>query len=249
MLFLAWMKFVVWRSFYERLFTSEPTDPQEASALLLNVDATLSESQASVCDGLLSSGEVLCALKGMARNKSPGSDGLPVKFYLQFWDVIGSDLTDVFNEAFQAGSLSKSQKHGLISLIYKKGDRLDCKNWRPITLLNVDYKVCARALAGRLLKVLEFVVAPDQTCGVPGRYIGENVAFLRDVVSYASESNCPLAVLSLDQEKAFDRVDWSFLYSTLSAIKFGSSFINWVRLLYTDISSSVLVNGYRTRCF
>lgn len=239
----------VWRSFYERLFTAEPTDFQVSSSLLSNIDATLSENQALLCDGLLPSDEVLCALKGMARNRSPGSDGLPVEFYLRFWDVIGSDLTDVFNEAFQMGSLSESQKHGLISLIFKKGDRLDCKNWRPITLLNVDYKLCARSLAGRLLKVLEFVVASDQTCGVPGRYIGENAAFLRDVVSYASETNCPLAILSLDQEKAFDRVDWTFLYSTLSAMKFGPPFINWVRLLYTDISSSVLVNGYQTWCF
>lgn len=236
----------VWRSFYERLFTAEPTDFQVSSSLLSNIDATLSENQALLCDGLLTSDEVLCALKGMARNRSPGSDGLPVEFYLRFWDVIGSDLTDVFNEAFQMGSLSESQKHGLISLIFKKGDRLDCKNWRPITLLNVDYKLCARSLAGRLLKVLEFVVASDQTCGVPGRYIGENAAFLRDVVSYASETNCPLAILSLDQEKAFDRVDWTFLYSTLSAMKFGPPFINWVRLLYTDISSSVLVSGYQT---
>ena len=76
------------------------------------------------------------------------------------------------------------------------------------------YKLCARTLAGRLLKVLHLVIAPDQTCGVPGRYIGENVAFLRDVVTYASETNCPLAILSLDQEKAFDRVDWSFLYGS-----------------------------------
>ena len=85
----------VWRSFHESLFT-EPTDPRVATALLLNVDATLSENQASVCDGLLSPDEVFRALKGMARNKSPGSDGLPVDFYLRFWDIIGSDLTDVF---------------------------------------------------------------------------------------------------------------------------------------------------------
>ena len=62
-------------------------------------------------------------------------------------------------------------------MIFKKGDRQDHKNWRLISLLNVDYKLCARVLAGRLLKVIATVVAPDQTCGVPGRYIGENVAF------------------------------------------------------------------------
>ena len=92
-------------------------------------------------------------------------------------------------------------------MIFKKGDRPDRKNWRPISLLNVDYKLCIRVLAGRLLKVIATVVAPDQICGVPGRYIGENVAFLRDIVELPNEYNLPVALLCLDQEKTFDRVD------------------------------------------
>lgn len=67
--------------------------------------------------------------------------------------------------------------------------------------------IASRAIAGRLLKVLSSVVDRDQKCGVPGRPIGENVAFLRDVVDYASHSGIECAILSLDQEKAFDRVD------------------------------------------
>ena len=225
------------------------TDAEVASSLLGNITSLLPPHQVPLCEGLLDSSEVLAALKGTSKNKSPGSDGLPAEFYLQFWDLLGSDLMEVLNEGYRSGSFSLSQRSGLISLIYKKGDRLSCKNWRPITLLNVDYKLCARALAGRLLKVLHYVVAPDQTCGVPGRYIGENVAFLRDVVAYASESDCPLAILSLDQEKAFDHVDCSFLYSTLSKMGFGPSFIRWVQLLYSDVQSSVLVNGYTTKPF
>ena len=70
--------------------------------------------------------------------------------------------------------------------------------------------------------VIHLVVAKDNTCGVPGRFIGENVALLRDVADYASSSGTSVAILSLDQEKAFDRVDWSF---TLCAMCFGPSFI------------------------
>ena len=109
--------------------------------------------------------------------------------------------------------------------------------------------ICARVLAGCLLKVIASVVGPDQTCGVQGSYIGENVAFLRDVVELANEYNLPVALLSLDQEKAFDRVDWSFLFATLAKMGFGDNFLHWVRLLYTDIWSSVLVNGYTSRPF
>ena len=87
--------------------------------------------------------------------------------------------------------MSLSQRSGVISLSFKKGDRLDIRNWRPISLLNVDYKLASRVIAGRLLKIIHLVVAKDQTCGVPGRFIGENVAFLRDVVDYATLSGVP----------------------------------------------------------
>ena len=91
-------------------------------------------------------------------------------------------------------------------LLLLKGDRLDMRNWRPISLLNVDYKLATRTIAARLLKVIHLVVTKDQTCGVPGRYPGENVAFLRDVVSFAGTFDSAVVILSLDQEKAFDRV-------------------------------------------
>ena len=130
--------------------------------------------------------------------------------------MTGDDLTSVINASYESGCLPSSLRKGLISLIFKKGDRLDRKNWRPITLLNVDYKLCSRTLTGRLLRVIHYVVEKDQTCGVPGRYIGENVSLLRDLVDYTNETDTPAAILSLDQEKAFNRVDWNFMFNTLS---------------------------------
>ena len=185
----------------------------------------------------------------MAKRKAPGSDGLPMEFYVKFWDVLGEDLVCVLNSCYREGFLSFSQRSGVISLSFKKGDRLDIRNWRPISLLNVDYKLASRVIAGRLLKVIHLVVEKDQTCGVPGRFIGENVAFLRDVVDYATMSGAPVAVLSLDQEKAFDRVEWSFMRQTLQAMGFGGSFISWVDLFYHDVRSAVNVNGYLSEPF
>ena len=143
-----------------------------------------------------------------------------------------------------SGCLSLSQRRGVLSLSFKKGDRLDPRNWQPITLLNVDYKLASRAIAGRLLKVIYLLVAEDQTCGVPGCFIGENVALLRDVVMFASSSGAPVAILSLNQEKAFDCVDWGFMGSTLVAMGFSPSFVTWVDLFYHRVQSSVNVNGY-----
>ena len=81
-------------------------------------------------------------------------------------------------------------------------------------------------------------------CGLPGHFIGENVALLRDLVHYCEVSNFHAGILSLDQEKAFDRLDWSFLISTLSKMGFGESFIKWIRLLYRNPRCSVMVNGH-----
>ena len=200
--------------FYSGLFRSQRTDELSRVALLRNVSVALPSADAEICEGLLSAKECWAALEGMARRKTPGFDGLPMEFYLKFWDLLGEDLVCVLNSSFRSGCLSISQRRGVISLSFKKGDRLDIRNWRPISLLNVDYKLAARAIAGRLLKVIHLVVARDQTCGVPGRFIGENVAFLRDVVDFATFSNSPVALLSLDQERAFDRVEWSFMRDT-----------------------------------
>ena len=123
------------------------------------------------------------------------------------------------------------------------------KNWRPITLLCADYKIATRAIAGRLLKVLATIVSPDQSCGVPGRFIGENVALLRDAIDYLSTQDIPAAVLSLDQDKAFDRVEWPFLFDTLQVMGFGPDLISWIRHFYSLPESAVLINGYQSPFF
>ena len=168
----------VFSSFYESLFTAKATDTAIANSLLSNVFSTLPSTQADLCDGPLSFDECFAALIGMARGKSPGSDGLPMEFYVKFWPILGTDLVNVLNSCYLSGVMSLTQRRGLISLIFKKGDRLDPRNWRPITLLNVDYKLAARIVAGRLLKVIHLIVTKDQTCGVPGRFIGKNVSVM-----------------------------------------------------------------------
>ena len=133
-------------SFYSDLFRSQATDNISRASLLRRVSSTLSSIEAQSCEGLLSLEECKVALFGMARRKAPGSDGLPMEFYLKFWDLLGDDLVCVLNSCFRLGRLSLSQRRGVISLSFKKGDCLDIRNWRPISLLNVDYKLAARAL-------------------------------------------------------------------------------------------------------
>ncbi len=239
----------VWQRYYAGLFTVAPCNPSAQDDKLSKLSRRLSTEDRAVCEGLLTLKECFAALSGMARGKTPGSDGFPMEFYLRFWSSLGADLVCVLNVAYEAGQLSTSQRRGLIIVLYKKNDRLETKNWRPISLLNVDYKVATRAISGCLLAVIGSVVGPDQTCGVPGRTISENLFHIRDLIEYAERENIPLALLSLDQEKAFDRVDWGFLLRVLDTFNFGPDFCRWVKLFYTDVESAVVINGWTSSFF
>ena len=167
-------------AFCADLFSAGSVDAEAQIELLSHFSSPLPSVSCNDCEGPLSTEECFATFQGMSCCKAQGSDGLPMEFYLRFWGVLGSDLVETLKSSFHSGLLSRSQRCGVISLSYKKGDRLDPRNWRPISFLNVDYKIVSRAIAARLLKVIHLVVGRDQTCGVPGRFIGENVAFLRD---------------------------------------------------------------------
>jgi hypothetical protein len=145
----------------------------------------LSKSEIEFCEGELLEPECRVALHGMSRGKTPGSDGFPMEFFVSFWDLLGPDLVRFLNLAYRTGQLSTSQRPGIIIVLYKKDDRLETKNYRPISLLNVDYKTATRAISGRLLGVIGSIVGYDKTCGIPGRTISENLMFMRDFIEYA----------------------------------------------------------------
>ena len=237
------------RQFYEDLYSAEQTDPEIAKQIFDNVTKHLSENEREVCEGAITKKELGLALLQMQNGKSPGIDGLPCEFYKTFWQLIGDDFTEVVNQCFEESSLTSSQRFGLITCLFKKGDRTDLQNWRPISLLNADYKIMAKTLANRLAKVIEHVVADDQTCAIPGRTILSTCHSLRNIIDLCEQENLPVGLLSIDQMKAFDRVGWNFLFKTLEKFGFGTYFCTWVKILYTDIVSAVKVNGYVSDTF
>lgn len=214
--------------FYANLFSQGDIDLVIQEELLSNVSLSLSQSDKGLCDGKLSLPEITNAVKKMSKNKSPGPDGLTAEFYCYFWDSIGPVLVDVFNTCYEELNLCESMKTSNTRLVFKKGDKKNLKNWRPISPLNVDYKICSKALSIRLAQVLEKIISPDQTCSVPGRSISSNIILLRDILDYVERTDETGILISLDQEKAFNRVDRSFLENLLRRFGFGSSFCNWI---------------------
>jgi len=210
----------------------------------------LSDEAASQCEGLITVVECEKAIDSMSNYKTPGTDGLPKEFYVFAFKYIGTSFVRFLNRCLNEGMLPPSQRQGLITLICKDPTNADTlKNWRPISLLNTDYKILSKVLTMRLSKIIDEIVHPDQTCSVPGRMIHDNVHLIRNLVEYTNDKNMSAALISMDQSKAFDRVSHDYLFNVLSNFGFKSQFISLVKLLYTDIRSSILVNGFITEQF
>lgn len=182
--------------------------------------------------------------------KSPGKDGLPNEFYKVFRKVLTPILKDVYDEIFKKEETSYFMGIGLVKLIYKrKGDIADLKNYRPITMLNTDFKILSKILANRLKKILPNIIQTNQAYAIPGRDITDTISSIRDVVSYMITEKKSGYVISLDLEKAFDRVEHEYLFRILQQFGFGDNFIKWLKILYKDSKSQVKCNGFITETF
>ena len=171
--------------YYSKLYTRENIHSAKEEEILNLITNKINEIERQNCDEEISIEELTNALKGMNRNKSPGIDGITVEFYIKFWDKLKHLLHKVIISIQEEQQLSRSMKKGIISLFYKKkGDKTDIKCFRPISLLNVDYKIISKALANRLKLVMESIISPEQTCCVPGRDIADNIMSIRDVIDY-----------------------------------------------------------------
>lgn len=236
--------------FYNNLFASKyKSIPTFEDIERINIP-TLSEDNKRMCDKELSSLECKIALQSMNKNKSPGCDGLTVEFYIRFWEALGGKLTETLAFVQKKGELSTSQKRGVITLLAKKGkDELFIKNWRPVSLLNIDYKILTKALAKRLSNVIPSLIHVDQKGFIKGRYIGENIRQAQDIIEATRVKRKTGLMLLLDFEKAFDSIEWLFMIQCLRKFNFGEVFIQWVNTCYKNACSTVINNGYNCGWF
>ena len=229
--------------FYKALFSKDSLNMQIQTQIIDDLDLSLSDLEREQCEGLFTKDELSAALKGLQTGKSPGSDGLPVEFYSAFWDLLCDPLLSVLNDCFRVGSLCASQREALLRLIYKKDDKRLAKNWRPISLLNCDYKLASKIITDRLKQVMPSIVHADQTCSVINRSIFSNLHLIRDTLDMIDKTDETGILVTLDQMKAFDRVDHDFLMRVLSKFGFGPSFCRWVSIFYSNVFSRIICNG------
>ncbi|KAH7955665.1 hypothetical protein HPB52_002808 [Rhipicephalus sanguineus] len=252
------------------------TDPKEIAAIFRNhflkqfqetdqtgVDSTTRQIN-ELCQNLRRPGEEelsgLCseatteelhrAIRSMPPNSAPGTDGLTAGFYAVFLDTLGEALLTLVNAILEHHMKPNSFGAGRIVLLLKDGaPPNEPPSWRPITLLNVDYKIVATILNNGLKLLLPSIISPCQSCAVPGQSMFANLTATRDVFEYAAQKKLSGAFFCLDQAKAFDRVKHRYMLEVLREFGFPGDFVRLVELLYRDLSCNVVVNGSATAGF
>ena len=189
-------------------------------------------------------------MKSMKNNKTPGNDGLTKEFYETFWDELKTPLMESVNQAFHTKILSISQRQAVIKLIEKKDrDKRYIKNWRLISLLNVDTKILSKAISNKLKPAFPTLISSQQTAYVKNRFIGGSGRLISEIIEFSGCLNITDFLVTMDIEKAFDSLDHNFLISVLKKFGFGKIFITWIEVLLKDQQSCVINGGTSTQYF
>ena len=232
------------QQFYQNLYSSQNIPDNSIHKYLENFEPpTLTNTQKENIGQYITEKEVDTVIKLLNKNKSPGNDGITAEFYQAFRPKLVPFSTELYNNSFLQNNLPKEFKQGIITLIFKnKGIPDEIKNWRPISLLNLDYKILTKVLTMRLKNNISTILNNFQSCG-PNKSIINNALNLKSIISYIRQNDQKYAIIALDQEKAFDRIEHNFLKIIFKKFDFPPNFIKWFEMLYTNIEAKILING------
>ena len=178
-------------------------------------------------------------------NSAPGPDGLDYNFYKTHWKLLKDPLLAMMNQIINENTLCQSFNDGIIILIPKTTPAKTMRDYRPITLLNTDYKLLMKILANRMKRYMDHLIKEGQTCGVPGRSIIQNIQTIRNIIMhYEINKHEKAAILSLDFQKAFDNVNHQYLFAVLEKYGFPPKIVRTIKVLYHNAHSRIQINGF-----
>lgn len=248
---------------HKNLQAEQIMTPEREAAIdeLLNkIDPSvkLDEQAQEILDKDMTEEAILGALKEVQNDKAPGYDGIPFEFYKEWrqkYDSVKDEqvkaktpnimkiLSQVFTYAQKGKDIPEEFIKGLMFLLYKKKDTRDIANYRPITLLNTDYKLMTKILALRLGAVCPKIIHPDQAGFVPGRSIFDQTKFTKILIDYADMTEKDGYIVALDQEKAYDRIAHDYLWRVLEKFGIPNRTLTLIQNLYKNAKTSVILNG------
>uniref|UniRef100_A0A803K2X3 Reverse transcriptase domain-containing protein n=1 Tax=Xenopus tropicalis TaxID=8364 RepID=A0A803K2X3_XENTR len=255
------------QTYYKKLYNLRPNTPTENQDLELITQflnklplQKFSENDLETLNKVITGEELAHALKNMANGKTPGPDGLTYKYYKMYAHILSPYLLRLYNEYLSGTPIPASNLTSFLSLIPKAGkDNTQCSNYRPIALLNSDLKLFSKILANRLAPLLTKMIHKDQVGFILGCQAGDNTRRTIDLIEIINRKSLPSLLLSLDAEKAFDRLQWPYLFTLLKHLNLSGPFLTALYSLYNNPRTSLklpsktqnsisVTNGTRQGC-
>ena len=240
------------KQFYEDLYkTGQDADNIGAKRFMDGINLPkLQDDDKKLLDADISEMEVLQAINSLQSNKTPRPDGFPIEYYKAFSKKLLTPLTNMIKEALENKKLPDSLETATIILLPKPGkDKQKCDSYRPLSLLNADYKILSKLIALRLEDIIPKIIHADQTGFVKNRHGADNVRRLLHILNTTQKNQNPMLVISMDANKAFDRIEPSFLFRTLEAMGFGEKFTQYIKTLFNAPKANILTNDVLSNTF
>ena len=236
------------KQFYRNLYTRRPIQRDKLDMLLKNVSLKIEKNNADKIKEMVNVNEIRRAIKDTARGSSPGPDGMPIEFYKTFPRMWARVLEGIYYEIVQKGRLPVSMTESFTVLLPKHAeDKQNVANWRPISLLNSDYKILTKVWANRLNPILQKGIGPHQTGFIPGRDIRENIILTQTIIDRMVQQNSPGGILLIDWAKAYDRISHEAIWAVAEKIGLPQHGQSFLKAIYRNPVSWILCNGFMSQ--
>ncbi|XP_071738779.1 uncharacterized protein [Rutidosis leptorrhynchoides] len=190
--------------------------------------------------------EIWDAIHDCESSKAPGPDGFNMKFFKKYWELIKHDLIKALDWFWSNSEISKGCNASFFTLIPKKPNPIGLNEYRPICLIGSYYKILTKILSNRLAKVIHKVIGAEQSAFLKGRNILDSVLIANEIIDELKRKKRKGLIFKVDFEKAFDCIEWDFLFNTMHYMGFGNKWISFIRACLSSSSISVLINGSPT---
>lgn len=233
--------------YYKNLYAREEVAEEEDGEGVFQCERVIPENDATneACMDEITTTEILSAIRTSSSRKSPGPDGLPKEFYMRLLDTIHRELNLIMNDAIRS-NFPAEFTDGVIVLVKKQGPGDTARSYRPISLVNFDYKILSRIMKQRMENVLRAhsVLTNTQKCSNSGHNIFQATLALKDRIAQLKANRRNAKLVSFDLDSAFDRVDQNFLFHTMRSLGFNSGMVDLFARIAAASSSRLLINGH-----
>ena len=243
-------------SFWSKLYsatsngTEQPPSSDDISTLTQTPLPSLPDNRTSLLEQPITELEIIENIGRLPNNKAAGADGLRAELLKRDPKLWARVLLPIFeNLLHEKNDLPQPLRDSIIILLHKKGCPLDPQNYRPIALLSVIAKLLSGIHNCRLRQSLDTIIPAEQTGFIPKRSISENIITLQDAIYYAKRNHPTAIILSLDFQKAYDRVQWHVLKAILKKVGFGPRWLNLISVMYHQRRAKLCINGELTPSF